>query len=443
MATVSLASGNVPVSYMVLSGGKAGTDQTVALMSKLAMGIYGARSPKIRALAINILVATKTPQKQYDAELVAIHNWVRDHIRYVRDVHGQETLCPPEETALNSRAGDCDDHSILEAALLGSIGIPTRFKVIGVTPDRYSHVYLQGRIGNRWINLDPIMKDKPAGWEAPAHMRKTEKVYPENSIEGITMQRGVNGLGYVGDPRIVSHLEADPVSTTRTSGPYVRMNSFLDNNAPIEQLSNNAPAFPQNANVPQRMEAHLGQRRPKLIDRRQVPASAAARAQAEEDAYNAAEYAAMHPGQGMGDVMTPDMIAGMGAGEMDQKPRANMQRPPVAQAPEGIDVAFGRNALVMNGKRGDRIAYRGLWAMNEQPPISHIPVGVSGLDTGHRMMPGMGYLAGHSLSGPGIGDLADLSADAPAPIVPPARLPLKTLGWAALAVGIALYLRKK
>ena len=142
-----LASGNVPIQFMQVPNGFRGTDATVRLMSQLSHGRYGSRSPKIRALAINILRTRGVPEKQYKAEMNALYEWVRDNIRYTRDVAGQETLCPPEEIAFNSQAGDCDDKSVLLAGLLGSVGIATRYKTIGVTPTSYSHVYIQARPG--------------------------------------------------------------------------------------------------------------------------------------------------------------------------------------------------------------------------------------------------------------------------------------------------------
>lgn len=440
---MTLASGSVPVSFQTLPGGRAGTDGTVAIMRGLAVGRYGSRSPKIRALALNILNQARVPEKDYMAETVAIHNWVRDNIRYTRDVAGQETLSPPEEVAFNTKAGDCDDKSILEAALLGAIGVITRFKVMGVTPDRYSHVYLQANVNGRWVSLDPIMRQHPAGWEAPKHMRAIEKVYPDNIPEGNPMPRGINGLGYVGDPRIVSHLEPEPSPVRRANTPYVSMNSFLDNDAPIEQLSNNSPAFPQDQNIGPRMPTpRLQQVRPQLKDMRNRLASRSV--QSDEQVMMEHEQAAMNPGYGMNDVMLPEQLAAMGVGEMDQQPQAYMQRPAVAVEPQGIDVQFGRNALVMRSDRGDRMVYRGLWAMNEQPPIRRIE-SVDGLPSG--ALPGMGYMGRRSMSGPGLADLADATATAVDPNMPvaaPVQNRTKLLaGLALIAAGAYLYLRKR
>jgi hypothetical protein len=102
-----LANGDIPVSRSVLSEGEKGIDETVDKMVAMAKGPYGARSAKIRALAINILNKARVENKDYYGMIVAVGEWVRDNIRYVRDPIGQETLSYPEETAFNSHAGDC------------------------------------------------------------------------------------------------------------------------------------------------------------------------------------------------------------------------------------------------------------------------------------------------------------------------------------------------
>ncbi len=441
-----LASGNVPAQYALLADGFRGTDQTVEIMRRLTTGAWGMRSPKIRALAINILREYRVPEKAYAAEADAIFRWVRDNIRYTKDVTAQETLCPPEEIAFNSRAGDCDDKAMLTAALLGSIGTQTRFKVMGVTPFQYSHVYLEALVNGHWIPMDPIMADnvttgmraKPMGWEAPKSMRKIEKTFADNLPEDTPMGRNINGMGYIADSRIVSFLEPDPVNEAPV-GPYVQMDSMLDTDLPIEQISNNMPVFAQNAHFPTgRVGAPvLRQMRPRMLDQRLPPALVAARFQHDEAVARAAEFAAANPMNGLHDVMTPDQLAGMGAQVQDERPRANMQRPALAQSPEGIDVMFGRSALVVNGSKGDRIIYRGLTALNERPPIRPAPgVGAYVDSPAYQGSNGLrGLLAGRNLSGPGLADLADGSVG-PAPVSAPAPAP--STPWIQYGVAAAL-----
>ncbi len=192
-----LASGDIDVSYGALPEGQdASVDATVKLMSEMAKGKFGARSPKIRAAAINIIngvdpisgerIGRSVDNKDYFGMLEAIHNYVRDNIRYVKDVIGQETLSYPEEILFNSRAEDCDGMTTLEMALLGSIGLRSYPVVIGLVPNHFSHVYLHAEIppgkhryADSTIAADPIMREWPLGKAAPADRVKAKRTYPE------------------------------------------------------------------------------------------------------------------------------------------------------------------------------------------------------------------------------------------------------------------------
>jgi hypothetical protein len=181
-----LASGDINAEYSNLPEGQdASVDATVQLMSEMAKGKWGARSPKIRALAINIMNKAKVPDKDYFGMAEAIHNYVRDEIRYIKDVVGQETLSYPEETLFNSKAEDCDGKTIAEMALLGSIGIRSYPVVIGLIPNHFSHVYLhieippgKGRYAGQTIAADPIMREWALGTAAPVARVKAKRVYP-------------------------------------------------------------------------------------------------------------------------------------------------------------------------------------------------------------------------------------------------------------------------
>ena len=252
--------GNIPVYRTKLSDGDAGVDETVRHMVDMAAGQYGAKSPKIRALAIDIVRNAGVNQKDYYGEIVAVFNYVRDNIRYVKDPVGQETLSYPEETAFNSRAGDCDDKVILTMALLGAIGIRSYPVVVGTHPKVYSHVYLyavvpQGspRRAGQTIPLDPIMP-WPAGKEAkPPHIR-IKKEYPEYA-QGVQM---VNGLGgefgdYVEAPSYLdtehSHAaellsEGSGGGTNRqTASSVIGKDRIVNNSAKVIQSQQGADAM--------------------------------------------------------------------------------------------------------------------------------------------------------------------------------------------------------
>ncbi len=181
----------IPHQRLALASGSFGTDQTVNHMAKIAMGQYGAGSMTIRMLAIKIVTDANVTEKDVRGEIDAIHVWVQSHLRYVRDPVGVELITYPE-TLLQVKHGDCDDHVILEAALLGALGIPTRFVTIGTGPSGMNHVYMEALIQREktWIPLDPIMKNKPPGWFAPNPRRI--KRYPMNSAEGLGVGGAVN-----------------------------------------------------------------------------------------------------------------------------------------------------------------------------------------------------------------------------------------------------------
>lgn len=108
--------------------------------------------------------------KDYVAELRCLHAFVRDHIRYVRDVYGVETLQTPIQT-LNVLAGDCDDKSMIFNALAASIGFQTRFCAAGFRGEPFSHVMAQALLEDQgvYLNAETILTDPPVelGWEPP------------------------------------------------------------------------------------------------------------------------------------------------------------------------------------------------------------------------------------------------------------------------------------
>lgn len=96
------------------------------------------------------------PQKDYMGEIAAAHAFVRDRVRYTRDIRSVETLHTAERL-LADRQGDCDDKSILVAALLESIGHRTRLVAIGPRKGVFSHVFPQvvhPKEPGVWINLE-------------------------------------------------------------------------------------------------------------------------------------------------------------------------------------------------------------------------------------------------------------------------------------------------
>ncbi len=151
-----------------LPAGSDGTDATIQAMARAAMGEYGAGSGKIIALAHDIIARAGVPERDVRGEVDAIHRYVQQSLRYVHDPLWYEMITYPETLAFETMTGDCDDHVVLEAALLGAVGIPSRFVTYGFKGKiAQSHVAMEAKVGNGWVPLDPIVKDKPAGWSVP------------------------------------------------------------------------------------------------------------------------------------------------------------------------------------------------------------------------------------------------------------------------------------
>lgn len=152
-----------PISALALvPGGKSGIIATLRAMRGFVQA--SKKNPKIRLLAGEIVQDVRG--KDWRGECEKIHEWVRDNITYRRDINGVETVSDAERT-LQAGFGDCDDKSVLFATLCESIGHPTRFVAVGfVTPDSYSHVFTETRIGRSWISSDTT-ESSEFGWRPP------------------------------------------------------------------------------------------------------------------------------------------------------------------------------------------------------------------------------------------------------------------------------------
>lgn len=140
-----------PITYTLqaIPSGKEGIRATLKIMGKLVKDYR--RNRTVRELALHLV--RHLQQKNFYGEVEAIHHFVKEKIRYVKDIKNVETLQSPLQT-LRLKAGDCDDKSILVASLLESIGHPTRFLAVGFKANSLSHVFVQTKIGNKWVSVE-------------------------------------------------------------------------------------------------------------------------------------------------------------------------------------------------------------------------------------------------------------------------------------------------
>lgn len=147
-----------------LPPGRDGVRATLEEMRNLVRGYK--KDLKIRETAGSMV--SELQQKNFLGEVKILHRFVRDNIRYLRDIHGIETLQSPVKT-LEYGYGDCDDKSTLLASLLESTGHPSRFVAVGKAPGKFNHVYVETLVGRKWFPLETT-EPVPAGW-APPGMR--------------------------------------------------------------------------------------------------------------------------------------------------------------------------------------------------------------------------------------------------------------------------------
>ena len=142
--------------------GVAGTRATLLIMRDVAR--QGKRNAAIRLLAGQLVNPFNSGNsKNWINEIKTLHAFVRDRIRYVKDIKGIETIQTPDKT-LELGYGDCDDKSTLLATLLETLGHSARLVAVGFKPNNYSHVYVETLCGDKWIGLETTENVK-FGWQ--------------------------------------------------------------------------------------------------------------------------------------------------------------------------------------------------------------------------------------------------------------------------------------
>jgi hypothetical protein len=160
-----------------LPNGELGNLATVQFLVKLAR--KRAKHPVVRQLALNIIRHAGTKSMFYLDEARAIAQFVRDKMAYVKDIANVETVHDPltmiDKITRGTLAADCDDHAVLLASLLLSIGHRPIFRIVRYKAGSpsYNHIYVveytknKGELLNQRLVMDAIMKTKPIGFEVP------------------------------------------------------------------------------------------------------------------------------------------------------------------------------------------------------------------------------------------------------------------------------------
>lgn len=159
--------------------------------------------------------------------LMLVFGWVRNNVTFRKDPASAALMAnPPAAPAeiellirpidllrMERPTGDCDDFSMLTAALLRTAGIPCQLVTIAADPEQpndWSHVYVQAEIDGRAIALD-ASHGTHLGWEYPTPARKKNWPIDEGTQLGSMFPGILNAAALAGS----TPTEAKPGTTGR------------------------------------------------------------------------------------------------------------------------------------------------------------------------------------------------------------------------------------
>lgn len=175
------------------SDDEAATAQTIAAMRALVDA--DALAPAVQRAAWRAAAGATTARKRAED----VFWWIKQHVRFVEDAELARPLSgtpdedevlvrPIDLLAMPCPAGDCDDFSMLCAAMLRVLGVPSEFVTVAAnrkTPEMYSHVYVRAATEDGWLALDCSHGPRP-GWEcARAGKIRTWPVMTKSNLHGL------------------------------------------------------------------------------------------------------------------------------------------------------------------------------------------------------------------------------------------------------------------
>lgn len=145
----------------------------------------------------NVVATAKTLKGSDDIQTAYnVFEYVRKIVPYKNDPDGVERLTAPKHLISGTKYGeDCDGMVMLCVALLLLNGIDCRIKTIAWRKFNYTHVVLDAKINNKWIEIDCTMKN---GFDVKNRTVIRTKKYERNfDMNGIieTLNDNTGGCG--------------------------------------------------------------------------------------------------------------------------------------------------------------------------------------------------------------------------------------------------------
>jgi len=221
-----------------LDAGDAGIWQTVGHMTRLTD--EAVHDPAVVMSARQIV---RDVNRSESSVADAVLQWVHEHVRYVRDPVSYELLIPPkrlldEVRTKGSAAEDCDSMAMLTAALLQSVGLETRFAVVAQdtpkssTDHAFEHVYVEAKIDNEWLSVDPSVSPPILGRVYDVQSRATlgqgrrsMYTYRGGGRNGVT---GLSRFGQSEEEAVVTQSGAGDVATSSNGDMGTRSGEVID-----------------------------------------------------------------------------------------------------------------------------------------------------------------------------------------------------------------------
>ena len=127
--------------------------------------------------------AYRVRPKDRFGEVSALFDFVRRN-QFTRETSFGWSCCILHAACWSSRAGDCDDMTILLGSMLLATGHPVRLILAGFRPNKphaYSHIYPEVNVRGRWIAIDATV-DHPMGWAPPAIWKRVCEIQKEDIL---------------------------------------------------------------------------------------------------------------------------------------------------------------------------------------------------------------------------------------------------------------------
>lgn len=167
------------VQRFTMPGGDGGTFASVSQMARLVR--EGATDPLVRETASQIVAGVDG--RNPVAQASAIRSWLAGHFQFLRDPLGAELLHTPRLMLTRimqsgTVRADCDDAAILGASLARSIGLRTRFVVVGFLASNapFRHVWAEasassGPQAGQWVEFDVTRQAQQIPWDKISRTR--------------------------------------------------------------------------------------------------------------------------------------------------------------------------------------------------------------------------------------------------------------------------------